>query len=424
MSDSAVIPPAQPMPPASFRRRLPIGAELAGSGTAHVRVWAPHAARVDVVSRGGEHAALTRDDGGYFSGTIAASAGYRYQFTLDEDEKLYPDPASRFQPDGPHGLSEIVDPAAFRWTDQDWKGVSRDGQVAYELHVGTFTRAGTWAAAVNELPELARLGISLIELMPVAEFEGRFGWGYDDVDLFAPSHLYGAPDDFRRFVDGAHAVGIGVILDVVYNHLGPSGNYLRATAVAGWTGRGFGWVMIGAGVLTLIGFDLRVVADPTSGAWLVLLGFFLENSARQGLTQSRLVGVLGKYSAKDLMNADPPVVDGAISVASLARGVLEINPRVCYFVEEDGRLAGILSAYQMRAVPEPLWDRTTAAEAMAPRARLHSTPPEKLASELLLEMETDDLTHMPVVQDGRVVGVVGRDRILGVLRQAGLLRGI
>lgn len=225
------------MPPASFRRRLPIGAELAGSGTAHVRVWAPHAARVDVVSRGGEHAALTREDGGYFSGTIAASAGYRYQFTLDEDEKLYPDPASRFQPDGPHGLSEIVDPAAFRWTDQDWKGVSRDGQVAYELHVGTFTRAGTWAAAVNELPELARLGISLIELMPVAEFEGRFGWGYDDVDLFAPSHLYGAPDDFRRFVDGAHAVGIGVILDVVYNHLGPSGNYLRAFAPEYFTDR-------------------------------------------------------------------------------------------------------------------------------------------------------------------------------------------
>ena len=235
MSDSAATPTVSLTPPSAFRRRLPIGAEIVDPRTVHLRVWAPRATRASVVKANGEAAPLTREDGGYFSGTMVAAAGDRYQFKLDDDEHLYPDPASRFQPDGPHGPSAIVDPAAFRWSDQGWPGASRDGQVVYELHIGTFTRAGTWAAAANELPELARLGITLIEVMPVAEFEGRFGWGYDGVDLYAPSHLYGTPDDFRRFVDAAHAAGVGVILDVVYNHLGPSGNYLRAFAPAYFT---------------------------------------------------------------------------------------------------------------------------------------------------------------------------------------------
>jgi maltooligosyltrehalose trehalohydrolase len=237
MPDSAATPSIPLTPSSAFRRRLPIGAEIVDTQTVHVRVWAPRAARAAVVIASGGLTPLAREDSGYFSGTIAASAGDRYQFTLDDDEKLYPDPASRFQPEGPHGWSEIVDPAAFRWTDGGWTGVSRDGQVVYELHIGTFTRAGTWAAAADELPELARLGVTLIEVMPVAEFEGRFGWGYDGVDLFAPSHLYGTPDDFRRFADAAHAAGLGVILDVVYNHFGPAGNYLRAFAPAYFTDR-------------------------------------------------------------------------------------------------------------------------------------------------------------------------------------------
>ena len=225
------------MSDSSFRRRLPIGAELADPRTAHIRVWAPAAARVAVVTRRGERSALVREDGGYFSGRIAAAAGDLYQFQIDDDEKLYPDPASRFQPEGPHGPSEVVDPSAFRWHDDAWAGVSREGQVVYELHLGTFTSEGTWAAAANELPELARLGITVVEVMPVAEFEGRFGWGYDGVDLYAPSHVYGTPDDFRRFVDAAHATGLGVILDVVYNHLGPAGNYLRMFSPAYFTDR-------------------------------------------------------------------------------------------------------------------------------------------------------------------------------------------
>jgi maltooligosyltrehalose trehalohydrolase len=175
---------------------------------------------------------LTKEASGYFSGVIRATPGVRYQFRLDEGEQLYPDPASRFQPDGPHGPSEIVDPSAFTWRDHGWKGITLPGQVFYELHVGTFTPEGTWAGASRELEELARLGVTVIEVMPVADFHGRFGWGYDGVNLFAPTRLYGQPDDFRRFVDHAHAVGLGVVLDVVYNHLGPVGNYLRAFSPA------------------------------------------------------------------------------------------------------------------------------------------------------------------------------------------------
>jgi maltooligosyltrehalose trehalohydrolase len=237
MSDSAASPSSTAPSVNQFRRRRPVGAELSGSGSVHIRVWAPQAQRVEVHIPGQKHFTLSEEDGGYFSGSILAGAGDRYQLRLGDDDKLYPDPASRFQPEGPHGPSEIVDPSAFAWTDSGWKGASREGHVVYEMHVGTFTSEGTWDAAVRELPELARLGISLIEMMPVAEFEGRFGWGYDGVDLYAPSHLYGRPDDFRRFVDSAHAIGIGVILDVVYNHLGPSGNYLRAFAPAYFTDR-------------------------------------------------------------------------------------------------------------------------------------------------------------------------------------------
>src|SRR5207245_2221626 len=139
--------------------------------------------------------------------------------------------------EGPHGPSQIVDPSQFTWTDQAWRGIQRGGQVIYEMHVGTFTEAGTWAAAQRELSELANLGITLIELMPIAEFPGRFGWGYDGVDLFAPTRLYGQPDDFRLFVDQAHALGLGVIVDVVYNHLGPDGNYLKQFSDAYFTDR-------------------------------------------------------------------------------------------------------------------------------------------------------------------------------------------
>jgi len=163
---------------------------------------------------------------GYFEGTHNAGPGDRYLFRLDGGA-AFPDPASRFQPEGPHRASEIVDPSAFRWTDEGWNGpLGMHGQVIYELHVGAYTPGGTFAALADQLPALKELGITLVELMPVNGFPGRFNWGYDGVHLFAPNATYGRPDELRALVDRAHALGLGVLLDVVYNHLGPDGNYL------------------------------------------------------------------------------------------------------------------------------------------------------------------------------------------------------
>jgi len=216
------------VPRAARQRRLPIGAEAGPDGT-FFRVWAPASSTAAVAFEGeapAEPFVLRPETGGYFAGFHPdARAGHRYRIRLDRG--LFPDPASRFQPEGPHGPSEIVDPA-FEWTDQDWRGVTARRLVIYELHLGTFTRAGTWRAALERLPDLARLGITMVEVMPVADFPGRFGWGYDGVDLFAPSRLYGRPENMKAFVDRAHALGLGVMLDVVYNHFGPDGNYLRA----------------------------------------------------------------------------------------------------------------------------------------------------------------------------------------------------
>ena len=233
------------MPP-PISRRLPVGAEPRPAGGVHFRVWAPRRRRVAVVietdpeaaSSGGatEHP-LTAEPGGYFAGLVAdARPGTSYRYRLDDDRPL-PDPASRWQPKGPHGASVVVDPDPIAWTDGDWPGLRLPGQVIYELHLGTFTPEGTFAAAAERLPYLADLGVTAVEVMPVAEFAGRFGWGYDGVDLYAPHHHYGAPDDFRRFVDRAHALGLGVLLDVVYNHLGPDGNYLKAFAPDYFTDR-------------------------------------------------------------------------------------------------------------------------------------------------------------------------------------------
>jgi maltooligosyltrehalose trehalohydrolase len=240
-------------------RRLPVGAEAQPGGGVHFRVWAPARQQVEVLIEAAPSAAaapagaatpaggstpallgllaLDAEPGGYFSGLMTeAAGGDLYRFRLDGGES-YPDPASRFQPGGPHGPSQVVDPAAYRWADDQWHGAAERGLVLYEMHLGTFTRAGTWAAAEAELGELAGLGVTVLELMPVADFPGRFGWGYDGVDLFAPCRLYGQPDDFRRFVDRAHAAGLAVILDVVYNHLGPDGNNLKQFAPAYFTGR-------------------------------------------------------------------------------------------------------------------------------------------------------------------------------------------
>jgi maltooligosyltrehalose trehalohydrolase len=206
----------------SKSRRYPIGAEITTFGVSF-RVWAPSHERVEVVLDTNESHALQSEANGYFSVTAPASPGSLYKFRLGSD--LFPDPASRFQPDGPFGWSQVIDPS-FPWTDDNWTGCKLAGQILYEMHIGTFTKEGTWKAASVQLAELAAAGITTLEVMPVADFYGSFGWGYDGVDFFAPCRLYGTPDDFRSFVNDAHALGVGVILDVVYNHAGPSGNFL------------------------------------------------------------------------------------------------------------------------------------------------------------------------------------------------------
>jgi maltooligosyltrehalose trehalohydrolase len=170
---------------------------------------------------------MERRPDGYFSVAVpGARAGQRYWFKVKDG--LRPDPVSRYQPDGVLGPSMVVDSRAFPWTDSDWKGAPpRHRNVVYEMHIGTFTSAGTWGAARAQLQRLADLGVTTLEIMPLAEFSGRFGWGYDGVLLFAPFHEYGTPDDVRVFVNDAHRLGIAVILDVVYNHLGPRGSVVH-----------------------------------------------------------------------------------------------------------------------------------------------------------------------------------------------------
>lgn len=215
----------------SVSRRAPVGAEVIADGAVSFRVWAPARKKVDVVLLNNESSnrlfELSSEGNGYFSGTASdATEGTLYKYRLDGAD-LFPDPVSRFQPQGPHGPSQVINPEDFPWSDQGWPGITIAGQILYELHVGTFTPEGTYLSAIPKLQHLKETGITVVELMPLAEFSGRFGWGYDGVDLFAPSHIYGAPDDLRAFVDAAHKIGLAVILDVVYNHLGPDGNYLN-----------------------------------------------------------------------------------------------------------------------------------------------------------------------------------------------------
>jgi maltooligosyltrehalose trehalohydrolase len=202
-------------------------------------VWAPRASAVEVVIEGEReqsHPLRAGASGHYWGVVPGVGPGARYRFRLDGGP-AYPDPVSRFQPEGPHGASLVVDPGAFPWSDDAWRGIVIPGQVIYELHIGAFTPDGTFDAAIRELPALRDLGITLLEVMPVAEFPGRFNWGYDGVALFAPYHGYGDQEAFKRFVDAAHRVGLGVILDVVYNHFGPDGCYLREFSADYFTDR-------------------------------------------------------------------------------------------------------------------------------------------------------------------------------------------
>jgi maltooligosyltrehalose trehalohydrolase len=206
-----------------FPWEQPLGAHPAGDGRTTFRTWAPRAERVAVRLHGEEHP--LRNDGppahGVYAATLPAGHGDDYELVLDGTG--WPDPHSRWQPQGIRGPSRVLDPGRLAWTDEGWEGVALRDAVIYEMHVGTFTAEGTFDAAIGELPRLAALGITVVEVMPVAEFPGARGWGYDGIFLSATQSSYGGPEAFARFVDAAHGAGLAVVLDVVHNHVGASG---------------------------------------------------------------------------------------------------------------------------------------------------------------------------------------------------------
>ncbi|WP_027459310.1 malto-oligosyltrehalose trehalohydrolase [Deinococcus murrayi] len=219
--------PPLPSAPAGARSPVPaprLGAELLPSGQeTRFRVWTTTAQEV-AVRIGTQDYPLTALGDGLFEVTLPVGAGTRYRFVLGG--QAYPDPYARFLPDGVHGEAEVVDPHAYEWQHPSWRGLPLEGCVFYELHIGTFTPEGTYRAAMEGLPELAALGVTALQVMPLAAFPGSRGWGYDGVALYAPYAPYGRPEDLKAFVDAAHGLGLAVFLDVVYNHFGPDGNFL------------------------------------------------------------------------------------------------------------------------------------------------------------------------------------------------------
>lgn len=212
------------------QHEMPFGPRRLPDGSAVFRLWAPQAQAVAWVAAGHDDHAMQADGEGWFSVVVPrADTIDRYAFRID-GQLTVPDPASRSNPDGVHAASRLIDPLAFDWPDEAWRGRPWHEAVIYELHVGCFTLAGTFLAAIERLDALVALGVTAIELMPVAAFEGQRGWGYDGVLHFAPHAAYGTPDDFKQLVAAAHARGLMVLLDVVYNHFGPDGNYLHVYA--------------------------------------------------------------------------------------------------------------------------------------------------------------------------------------------------
>jgi malto-oligosyltrehalose trehalohydrolase len=217
-----------PMLPLQREQEMKFGTQLLPNGT-RFRLWAPRSSSVSLVVHDLDlRVPMTALPRGWFEAEVdGAFAGMRYRFVLEDGTEV-PDPASRHLPDDVHGPSEIIDPRAFPWTDAGWRGRPWEETVLYEMHVGTFTAEGTFRAAIEKLDYLAELGVTAIQMMPIADFAGRWNWGYDGVSLFAPDASYGRPDDLKALIDAAHARNLSVFLDVVYNHFGPEGNYLPA----------------------------------------------------------------------------------------------------------------------------------------------------------------------------------------------------
>jgi len=219
------------------RHCMAFGAELAASDAVRFRLWAPAHPHIELELNGTARLALQPERDGWHSLIAAGTrAGARYRFVLPDGTRV-PDPASRYQPQDVHGPSEVIDPLAYHWGDGGWHGRPWHEAVLYELHIGAFTAAGTFSAAIERLAHLVTLGVTAIELMPVADFPGRRDWGYDGAFPFAPDSSYGRPEDLKALIDAAHAQGLTVLLDVVYNHFGPEGNYLPLYAPQFFTER-------------------------------------------------------------------------------------------------------------------------------------------------------------------------------------------
>ena len=210
------------------KHAMPFGAEVLGDGSVRFRLWAPGARQVEVTVEN-DRVPMAARGGGWFEALHRAKPGTLYKYRIDGGQEV-PDPASRFQPQDADGPSEIVDPHAFRWQDEAWRGRPWEEAVIYELHVGTFTSQGSYAGVASKLSYLKDIGVTAIELMPLSDFAGRRNWGYDGVLPYAPDSTYGRPEDLKALVQAAHRMGLMVFLDVVYNHFGPKGNYLSVYA--------------------------------------------------------------------------------------------------------------------------------------------------------------------------------------------------
>jgi maltooligosyltrehalose trehalohydrolase len=313
---------------------LPFGAELVDGGI-RFRLWAPDAETVSLTLQDGRQIAMAMESGGWFGLTTSeAAVGTRYRYRIGNG--FYPDPASRRQPDGALGLSAVVDPAAYDWGDAAWEGLPWNQAVIYELHPGTFSERGTFDGVIEHLDHLVELGVTLIELMPVADCPGRWNWGYDGVLPFAPTERYGGPEGLKRLVDACHRRGLGVILDVVYNHFGPSGNFLHAYASKFFTEKhktpwGAGLNFDDAGADNVRGFFIEnalywleefhfdglrfdavhAIKDTSLPPFLVALGdeirrrvpgrrihLILENDANEADRLGYLAGGSGRYDAQ------------------------------------------------------------------------------------------------------------------------------
>ena len=311
---------------ARYAHRMPFGAEVRDGGV-RFRIWAPSRRAGTVIVDGAPHALAPAGRGWFERFVEDAGAGARYAFAFEGLEGTVPDPASRFAPEGVHRASEVIDPASYPWQATEWRGRPRHELVFYELHVGTFTPEGTYAAAAARLDDLRTLGITAVELMPLAQPAGTRNWGYDGVQPFAPQHAYGRPDELKALIDAAHARGIAVFLDVVYNHFGPDGNYLGAYAGTFFTDRHH----------TPWGSAVNVDGDGAS----VVRAFFIHN-AQYWLHEYRFDGLRfdAVHEIKD--DSSPPLL---VELAGAVHASTEPGRAIALVLENDANDAPLLDTY-------------------------------------------------------------------------------